>query len=60
MCGWVGLGESADGLGWIGSHKVDPWTTVMSREPDKSAAANSGDRAGARACDGMNARWMSE
>ena len=25
---WVGLGQSADGLGWIGSHKVDPWTTL--------------------------------
>ena len=27
--GWVGLGQSADGLSWIGSHKMDPWTTVM-------------------------------
>jgi len=26
--GWVGLGQSADGLGWIGSHKVDPGTTL--------------------------------
>ena len=26
--GWVGLGHSADGLRWIGSHKMDPWTTV--------------------------------
>ena len=26
--GWVGLGQSADGLGWIGSHKMDPWTTL--------------------------------
>jgi len=25
---WVGLGQSADGLGWIGSHKMDPWTTL--------------------------------
>ena len=23
-----GLGQSADGLGWIGSHKIDPWTTL--------------------------------
>ena len=22
------MGESADGLGWIGSHKMDPWTTL--------------------------------
>jgi len=27
--GWVGLGQSADGLGWIGSHEMDPWTTVL-------------------------------
>jgi len=27
IVGWVGLGKSADGLGWIGSHKMDPWTT---------------------------------
>jgi len=27
--GWIGLGQSADGLGWIGSHKMDPWTTLM-------------------------------
>jgi len=26
--GWVGLGQSADGLVWIGSHKMDPWTTL--------------------------------
>ena len=25
---WVGLGQSADGLGWIGSHKMDQWTTL--------------------------------
>jgi len=29
VVGWVGLGQSADGLGWIGSHKMDPWTTLM-------------------------------
>jgi len=23
------LGQSADGLGWIGSHKIDPWTTLV-------------------------------
>jgi len=27
VVGLVGLGQSADGLGWIGSHKMDPWTT---------------------------------
>ena len=30
VLGWVGLGQSADGLGWIGSHKIDPWTTLLS------------------------------
>jgi len=29
VLGWVGLGQSADGLGWIGSHKMDPWTTLV-------------------------------
>ena len=28
VVGLVGLGQSADGLGWIGSHKMDPWTTL--------------------------------
>ena len=28
VVGWVGWGQSADGLGWIGSHKMDPWTTL--------------------------------
>jgi len=28
VLGWVGLGQSADGVGWIGSHKMDPWTTL--------------------------------
>jgi len=28
VVGWVGLGQSADGLGWIGSHEMDPWTTL--------------------------------
>jgi len=23
------LGQSADGLGWVGSHKMDPWTTLL-------------------------------
>jgi len=27
--GWVGLSQSADGMGWIGSHKMDPWTTPV-------------------------------
>jgi len=31
VLGWVGLGQSADGLGWIGSHKMDPWTTLWTR-----------------------------
>jgi len=26
--GRVGLGQSADGLGCIGLHKMDPWTTL--------------------------------
>ena len=28
---WVGLGwvDTADGLGWIGSNKMDAWTTVL-------------------------------
>ena len=30
LMGWVGLGQSADGLGWVGSHKMDPWTTLLS------------------------------
>ena len=28
VVGWDGLGQSADGLGWIGSHKIDPTTTL--------------------------------
>ena len=31
VVGWVGLDQSADRLGWIGSHKVDEWTTLSSR-----------------------------
>ena len=31
VVGWVGFGQSADGLGWIGSHKMDPWTTQRCR-----------------------------
>jgi len=27
VVGWAGLDQSADGLGWIESHKMDPWTT---------------------------------
>jgi len=26
---WIELDQSADGLGWIGSHKTDPWTTLV-------------------------------
>jgi len=29
--GWVGLGPPVDGLGWIGSHKIDPLTTLRQR-----------------------------
>jgi len=36
---WVGLDQSADGLGWIGSHKMDPWTL------DNSVLASSTRRA---------------
>jgi len=25
IMGWVGSGQSANGLGWIGSHKMHPW-----------------------------------
>ena len=28
VVGCVGLSQLADGLGWIGSHKMDPWTTL--------------------------------
>jgi len=28
VVGWVGLGQSDDGLGWIGSHEMDPRTTA--------------------------------
>ena len=27
--GFVGLDQSADGLGWIGSHDMDLWTTLQ-------------------------------
>ena len=27
-CPWVGLGQSADGLSWVGSHKMDLWTNL--------------------------------
>jgi len=30
VVGWVGLGQSANGLGWVESHKMDPWTTLGS------------------------------
>ena len=32
--GWVGLGQSADGLGWIESHEMDPRTTLPQTQPD--------------------------
>jgi len=38
--GWVGLGQSADGLGWIGSHKMDPWTTLIQAALDSQLALN--------------------
>ena len=28
VLGWVGLGQSAERLGLIGSHKMDPMTTL--------------------------------
>jgi len=28
VVGWIGLGQSAGGFGWIGSHKIDPQTTL--------------------------------
>jgi len=31
VVGWLGLGLSGDGLGSVGSHKVDPWTTLSAR-----------------------------
>jgi len=31
VTGWVGLGQSADGLGCIGSHKMDSWSTLGDR-----------------------------
>ena len=27
---WIGLGQPGDGLGWIGSHKMNPWTALVS------------------------------
>jgi len=27
--GWVGSGQLSGGLGWAGSMKVDPWTTLI-------------------------------
>jgi len=27
VVGWVGLGQSVDGLGWIETRKMDPWTS---------------------------------
>ena len=42
--GWVGLGPSSGGSGWVGSEKMDPWTTLglrscQSDRPQKSATA---------------------
>jgi len=28
VVGWVGFGQSADGLGWVVSQKMDPRTTL--------------------------------
>jgi len=28
LMGWVGFGQSANGLGWVGSHKMDPGTIM--------------------------------
>jgi len=38
VLGWIALGQSADGLGWIGSHKMDPWTTLVHLNPVKFKA----------------------
>ena len=35
--GLVGLGQSADGLGRVGSHKMDPWTTLSDVSPSEQA-----------------------
>ena len=32
VLGWVKLGRSADGLGWIGLHKMDPWTILAASQ----------------------------
>jgi len=37
VLGLVGLGP-ADGMGWIGSHKVDPWTALWSPIPINNRA----------------------
>jgi len=37
---WVGLGQLADGLGWIGSHKMDPRTTLMHTAFHKAVYSN--------------------
>jgi len=46
VVGWVGLGQLADRLGWVGSHKMDPWTTLdcttrCSTEPFHCPVGNS-------------------
>ena len=46
-----GLGQSADGMGWIESHKMEPWTTLVSLCPfvklfvDRSISFNCNDSA---------------
>ena len=36
VVGFVGLGQSADGFGWVGSHKMDPWTTLGQSEDSRA------------------------
>ena len=42
VVGRVGLGQSADGLGWIGSHKMDPWTTLGECDPAEHGGRGQG------------------
>jgi len=40
---WVGLGpnfSTCSGLGWVGSHEMDPWTTLLHRPILDRVSAN--------------------
>jgi len=41
VSGRVGLGHSAGGLGWIGSHKADRWTVVRGGGRDNGKCRHS-------------------